>query len=117
MSKLSQEAKEKIEEKFRSIRNIRDRFADDYIQWVMYEKDGIMKLNNVVREMFFRHIPFRKELRGRLESMPAFTQPATRYKNIHKKEVEAYERRFKKYQDDSGQLPEELKKFFEFLDL
>ncbi|MBP7735376.1 MAG: cyclic nucleotide-binding domain-containing protein [Spirochaetes bacterium] len=117
MSKLSQEAKEKIEEKFRSIRNNRDRFADDYIQWVMYEKDGIMKLNNVVREMFFRHIPFRKELRGRLESMPAFTQPATRYKNIHKKEVEAYERRFKKYQDDSGQLPEELKKFFEFLDL
>ncbi len=117
MSKLSQEAKEKIEEKFRSIRNNRDRFADDYIQWVMYEKDGIMNLNNVVREMFFRHIPFRKDLRARLESMPAFTQPATRYKNIHKKEVEAYERRFKKYQDESGQLPEELKKFFEFMDL
>lgn len=117
MSKLSQEAKEKIEEKFRSIRNNRDRFADDYIQWVLYEKDGIMKLNNIVREMFFRHIPFRKELRTRLEAMPAFTQPATRYKNVHKKEVEAYERRFKKYQDESGQLPEELRKFFEFLDM
>jgi hypothetical protein len=117
MSKLSQEAKEKIDEKFKSIRNNRDRFADDYIQWVLYEKDGIMKLNNVVRDMFFRHIPFRKDLRQKLEEMPAFTQPATRYKNVHKREVEAYERRFKKYQDQNGELPEEIRKYFEFLNI
>ena len=117
MSKLSQEAKEKIDERFKSVRNNRDRFAEDYLQWVLYEKDGIMKLNNVVREMFFRHIPFRKELRTRLEAMPAFTQPAIRYRNVHKKEVEAYERRFKKYQDEKGELPEEIRKFFEFLNM
>jgi predicted nucleic acid-binding Zn-ribbon protein len=115
MSKLSQEAKEKIDERFKGIRNNRDRFADDYIQWVLYEKDGIMKLNNVVRDMFFRHIPFRKELREKLEEMPAFTHPATRYKNVHKREVEAYERKFKKYQNQSGELPEEIRKFFEYL--
>lgn len=117
ISKLSQEAKEKVEERFRSIRNNRDRFADDYIQWVLYEKDGIMKLNNVVREMFFRHIPFRKDLREKLEAMPAFTQPATRYKNVHKREVEAFERKFKKYQDEHGQHPEEIRKFFAFLNM
>ncbi len=116
-SKLSQEAKEKIDERFRGIRNNRDRFADDYIQWVLYEKDGIMKLNNVVREMFFRHIPFRDDIRKKLEEMPAFAQAATRYKNVHKREVEAYERRFKKYQDDAGNLPEELRKFFEYLNM
>ena len=115
MSKLSQEAKEKIEERFKGIRNNRDRFADDYIQWVLFEKDGIMKLNNVVRDMFFRHIPFRKELRQKLEEMPAFTQPAIRYRNVHKREVEAYERKFKKYQNQSGEYPEEIKKFFDFL--
>jgi CRP-like cAMP-binding protein len=115
MSKLSQEAKEKIDERFKGIRNNRDRFADDYIQWVLYEKDGIMKLNNVVRDMFFRHIPFRKELREKLEEMPAFTHPATRYKNVHKREVEAYERKFKKYQNENGEYPEEIRKFFEFL--
>ncbi|OHD64865.1 MAG: hypothetical protein A2176_06030, partial [Spirochaetes bacterium RBG_13_51_14] len=107
LSKLSQEAKETVEEKFRSIRNNRDRFAHDYIQWVLFEKDGIMKLNNVVRDMFFRHIPFRKELRQKLEEMPAFTHPATRYKNVHKRELEAYERKFKKYQDEQGSYPEE----------
>src|SRR5208337_3693177 len=117
MSKLSQEAKDRIEEKFRSIRNNRDRFADDYIQWILFEKDGIMKLNNVVRDIFFKHVPFRKDIRDKLESMPAFAQPATRYKNIHKREVEAFERRFKKYQDDRGNSPEEIRKFFEFLNM
>jgi hypothetical protein len=117
LSKLSVEAKDRIDEKFRSIRNNRDRFADDYIHWVLYEKDGIMKLNNVVREIFFKHIPFRKEIREKLEAMPAFAQNATRYKNVHKKEVEAYERRFKKYQDDQGRYPEEISKFFNFLNM
>lgn len=117
ISKLSVEAKAKVEEKFRSIRNNRDRFADDYIQWVMYEKDGIMKLNNVVREMFFKHMPFRNDIRNRLETMPAFTQTATRYKNVHKREVEALERKFKKYQDASGVFPDDIRKFFEYLNM
>ncbi len=117
ISKLSQEAKDRIEEKFRSVRNNRDRFADDYIQWIFFEKDGIMKLNNVVRDIFFKHVPFKKEIRDKLEAMPAFAQPATRYKNVHKREVEAYERRFKKYQDERGNLLEEIRKFFEFLNM
>ena len=116
-TKLSPEAKSKIEEKFRSIRNNRDRFADDYIQWVMYEKDGIMKLNNVVRDMFYKHIPFRKDIREKLEAMPAFSQTATRYKNVHKREVEAQERRFKKYEGETGTVTEDIKKFFEYLSM
>ncbi len=115
MSKLSQEAKEKISERFKALRTNRDRFADDYIQWLMYEKDGIMKQNSVVREMFFKHIPFVKEIREKLENMPAFTQSATRYKNIHKREVDGYERRFKKYMDSEGNHPPEIQKYFEFL--
>jgi len=117
MSKLSQEAKEKIAEKFKSLRTNRDRFADDYLNWVLYEKDGIMKLNTVVREMFFKHIPFTKDIRDRLFNMPAFMQSATRYKNIHTREVLAYQRRFQKYKREDGTLPPEIAKFFEFLDM
>ena len=117
MSKLSQETKEKVEERFRSIRNNRDRFAEDYVQWVLFEKDGIMKLNNVVREIFFRHIPFREAIRKKLEEMPAFSQVANRYKNVHKRDVEALERKFKKYQDATGNYPEEIRKYFEFLNM
>lgn len=113
--KLSLEAKQKVVERFKSIRNNRDRFADDYIQWVLYEKDGIMKLNNVVRDMFYRHIPFKKELRDRLENMPAYTEIANRFRNVFNREVGNYERKFKKYQRDDGTLPEALQKFMEFL--
>ncbi len=113
--KLSLEAKQKVVERFKSIRNNRDRFADDYIQWVLFEKDGIMKLNNVVRDMFYRHIPFKKELRDRLENMPAYTEIANRFRNVFTREVGNYERKFKKYQRDDGTLPEALQKFMEFL--
>ncbi len=115
LSKLSPEMKEKIAERFKSFRTTRDRFADDYIQWVMYEKDGIMKQNSVVREMFFKHIPFSREIRDRLEGMPAFAHSANRYKNIQKKTIEAAERRFKKYQDAGGNYPPEIQQYIEYL--
>jgi len=114
-SKLSAEAKEKIKEKFRTLRTDRDRFADDYVTWVMYEKDGIMKLNSAVREMFFKHIPFKKDIRERLENMPAFSQYATRYKNVNLKTVQAYERRFKKYQDEQNSYPREIQNYMDFM--
>ncbi len=113
--KLSLEAKQKVVERFKSIRNNRDRFADDYMQWVLYEKDGIMKLNNVVRDMFYRYIPFKKELRDKLENMPAYTEIANRFRNVFAREVGNYERKFKKYQRDDGTLPDALQKFMEFL--
>lgn len=116
-SKLSVEAKEKLNERFKSLRTNRDRFADDYIMWVMYEKDGIMKLNNVVRDMFYKHIPFKKDIRARLENMPAFSHPANRFKNVHAKEVQALQRRFKKYQNEQGSHPDAIEKFFTFLDM
>ncbi len=114
-SKLSPEMKEKIALRFKSLRTNRDRFADDYMLWVEYEREGIMKLNTVVREMFFKHIPFRQEIRDNLENMPAFNKYATRYKNISQRDYAAYERKFKKYQDESGGYPKEIQTFFEFL--
>ncbi len=116
-SKLSVEAKDKINEKFKSIRTNRDRFADDYQTWVLFEKDGIMKLNSVVREMFFKHIPFKKDIRERLGQMPAFGQYNTRYTNILIRNYQSYERRYKKYMDSEGNYPVEIKKYMEFLQM
>ncbi len=113
--KLSLEAKNKVTERFKSIRTNRDRFADDYVMWLLYEKEGIMKLNNVVRDMFYKEVPFKKDIRERLENMPAYTEIANRFKNVHDREVTGYERRFKKYQDEDGNLPEKLQQFMDFL--
>ncbi len=114
--KLSIEAKEKIAERFKSLRDDRNKFADDYIMWVLYEKDGIPKLNNVVRDIFYKNIPFTKEVRARLENMPAFSEIANRFKNVHSRTKVGFERRFKKYEDENGNLPEDLQKFMEFLE-
>ncbi len=114
-SKLSTEAKEKIRDRFKALRTNRDRFADDYLQWVLFEKDGIMKLNTVVREMFFKHIPFTADVRAKLESMPAFTHAANRYKNLQGRNITANERKFKKYQLADGTYPEEIQKYFDYI--
>jgi len=114
-NRLSQEMKEKIALRFKALRTNRDRFADDYMLWVEYEREGIMKLNNVVREMFFKHVPFRQDIREHLENMPAFNKFANRYKNVQAREIAAYERKFKKYQDGNGNYPPEIEKYFEFL--
>ncbi len=114
--RLSVETKEKIAEKFRNIRDDRNRFADDYILWVLFEKDGIPKLNGVVREIFYKNIRFKKEVRKNLEGMPAFSEIATRFKNVHTRELGNFQRKFKKYADESGVLPEQLQKYLDFLE-
>ncbi len=114
-SKLSEEAKALVAEKFKSIRTNRDRFADDYVQWLLYEKDGIMRLNAAVREMFYRNIPFKKELRDKLEWIPSFAEIAVKYKNVYKKTIQGYERRYKKYMEKDGKLPEKLQEYMDYL--
>jgi len=115
--KLSIETKEKINEKFRSIRDDRNRFADDYIMWLLFEKDGIPKLNTVVRDIFYKNIRFKKDIRERLETMPAFSEIANRFKNVHTRNVTTHERKFKKYADENGNLPELLQKYMDYLNM
>jgi hypothetical protein len=113
--KLSLEAKDKITEKFRGIRTNRDRFADDYTMWVLFEKDGIMRVNSVIRDMFYRNIPFKKEIRDKLDNMPAYNEIAPRYKNIQNRNITAFERKYKKYTGEDGRLPNVLQKYMDYL--
>jgi hypothetical protein len=115
-TKLSTEAKERVAERLKSFRNnTRELFADDYILWVTYEREGILKLNSYVRDMFYRLIPFPQQLRAKLENMPAFNESVVRFRNIRNKTIGGYERRYKKYMDDNGNLPPELQNFLDYL--
>ncbi len=115
MSNLSMEAKEKIASRFKALRTNRDRFADDYLSWIFYEKEGIMKLNSVVRGIFFKYMPFKKQLRDKLEIMPAFSQVATRYKNVSVKTYKSFESRFKKYMDEDGKYLDGIQEYMDFM--
>jgi len=117
-SKLSPEAKEKIHERIKGVRNnMKELFAEDYIMWVTYEREGTMKLNSVARDIFYRFVPFKREIRERLETMPAFIELANKFKNVRARKVREYENKFKKYRDDAGNLPPALHQFMTYLRL
>jgi hypothetical protein len=116
--RLSPEAKEKLHERIKGVRNnMKELFCEDYIMWVLYEREGTMKLNSVVRDIFYRNIPFKKELRDHLETMPAFIELANKFKNVRSRKVKEYDNKFKKYRDVSGNLPPTLQKFMDYLKL
>lgn len=117
-SQLSREAKDKVKQRLASARNnARELFAQDYILWVTFEQQGIMKMNTVARDLFYRFVPFSSEIRERLTNMPAFTESARRFKNIRNRDYKAYQRKFKKFEDENGNLPEALQKHMDYFTL
>jgi hypothetical protein len=117
-SKLSPEAREKLHERLKGVRNnMKELFCEDYIMWVLFEREGTMKLNGVVRDIFYRFIPFKKELREHLETMPAFVELASKFKNVRTRKIREYENKFKKYRDATGNLPPALQQFMNYLRL
>lgn len=116
-SKLSQEAKEKLSMDFKKFRDPRSRFVNDYKQWIMYEKDGIPKMNKAAREVFIKHVPFHKKRKETLHTFPVFTNLLDRYGNINKRKKRELENRYFKYTKNGISLPEPLKKNIEFYDI
>lgn len=114
--RLSTEAKEKLHERIKGVRNnMKELFCEDYIMWILFEREGTMKLNGVVRDIFYRFIPFKKEIRDHLETMPAFVELSSKFKNVRMRKIREYENKFRKYRDASGGLPPALQQFMDFL--
>lgn len=115
MNELSIEAKEDIKMLFNKIKMDRDRFAYFYEKWLLYEKDGVAKVNKVVRQIFYRYIPFPKHIRDRLCHLPLFEDLNNRYNNISNRTVRSLEAKYRKYEDATGQLPEDLQAYLDIL--
>ena len=116
-SKLSPEAKEKLGIEFKRFRQDRDKFVNDYLQWVVYEYDGQMKLNVVAREIFFKHCPFRKDVREKMLKSPRYADIGTRFHNIRRKKITELNNKYYKFTKDSQVLPEELERNIEFYNM
>jgi hypothetical protein len=112
---LPSETKDEIKRQFNSIKIDRDRFAHDYYYWVEFEKDGIPKLNKLVRPIFYRYIPFPKEIRENLAKLPVYLDMDRKFTNIRNRDIKKMEVRLKKYQDGMGMLPEDLQAFLDLL--
>ena len=111
---LSQEQKEKLATEFKRFRSDRDRFVNDYIQWLKFESEGVLKLNKVARGIFYKHVPFEKEIRDNLSGQPAYSDIHNRFKNIRNRKLKELEIKYRKYQSEGTPLPDILQKNLDF---
>jgi len=108
---LSPEIKEKLSIEFKRFRTDRDRFINDYINWVKFESEGVLKLNKVCRAIFYRHIPFARDLRDKISNQPAYAELHNRFTNISNRKVRELEVKYRKYGE---QLPKILQNNIDF---
>ena len=112
---LSVEVKEKLAKEFKRARSDKDRFVNDYLVWMTYESVGTQRMNKVSREIFYRYVPFNKEIRENLIKLPAYETINDKMKNIKNKKIIELRNRYKRYIDpQNGKLPDLLKKNLEF---
>lgn len=97
---LSAEMKEKLNREFKRFRSNRDRFVNDYLSWLQYESQGVMKLNKVLRGIFYRHMPFHRRVRKQIGQQPAFTEFHNRFCNIRARKTRELENRYRKFGDN-----------------
>lgn len=111
---LTIEMKEKIAIEFKRFRTDRDKFVNDYLLWIKYESEGVQRLNRVVRNIFYKHIPFTKEIRDKISKLPAYTDIHNRFSNIRTRQYKELETKYRKYMDANGKLPPALQENLDF---
>ncbi len=113
--KLSSEAKERIKSLVKKTRSDRDRFSSDYVDWVLHEYDGKIRLNPVAREIFYRFCPFPQAVRSELEKKPLYGDLEHKYQNRQRKALMKIESRFKRFEKENEPVPEDLERHLAFL--
>ncbi|HOJ50724.1 MAG TPA: hypothetical protein PKW55_07930 [Spirochaetota bacterium] len=108
------ELKEKIKEEFKKFRSDRDKFVNDYLKWIKYDSQGRPSVNVLVRNIFYRQIPFKKEIRDKIKDMPAYADFHNRFVNLRKKDLINLRNKYHKYTKDGQTLPKELQDTINF---
>jgi len=112
---LSMEAKQQLKESLSKFRTDREKFANDYVQWIFFESQGVLKLNILLRRIFIFEIPFKKDVLLKLQRIPAYEKLVTTFINKRKMELRSNNNRYKKFEDENNNLPDEIQKYMDML--
>ena len=106
---LSDDAKARVKTQISKYRgNTRDMFTADYEVWIRNESKGNLRLNKVVRQIFFKYCPFSRDIRRHLERHPAYADLIRLFEAKRTREAQRLTSRYARYRDASGQLPPDL---------
>lgn len=115
-NELSPERKEKLKTQLQSCNNRhRDVFAKDYLDWVLREAAGAMKLNRVAREILYTYCPFASEFAKPLLLQNSYQEAAKRYMSEYHKQEKTFTVIERKFEKNGLPLPEEILRTKEFL--
>ncbi len=106
---LSQEAKEKVKaEIVHAKNNYREVFVADYVSWMKYESQGNFRLNKVSRRIISEYVPFKAEVRKKLEENPMYKELFTKSNIIAGRKREKERVLFDRYVAAGGVITPEL---------
>ncbi len=115
-NELSQERKEKVRAQLQQCNNRhRDVFTKDYMDWILRESVGAMKLNRVSRAIMYTYCPISSEFGEGLLVQNSYKEAAKKYimeQKRHEKSLSLLERKFIKHGRD---VPEEIERTKKFL--
>lgn len=106
---LSDTRKEKLKLQIQKSRNnTREVFVLDYLNWIRHESKGGMLLSKPVREIMATYCPFSKEIRESIADQPLFKEAMARYQRENGKKQKEYDLKFRVWEKDGIQVPEEI---------
>ncbi|MBO5484547.1 MAG: hypothetical protein J5979_05000 [Lachnospiraceae bacterium] len=106
---LSDDKKEKLKLQIQKNRNnTREIFATDYENWIRHEAKGGIVLSKPVREILATYCPFAADIRESVENQPIFRDAMARFNRERSKKNKEYELKFRIWEKDKVQVPEEI---------
>ena len=106
---LSQQAKDKVKaDLVHAKNNYREVFVADYMGWMKYESQGNFRLNKVSRRIIAEYVPFKAEIRKKLEENPMYKELFTKSNIIAARKREKEKILFDRYVAAGGAITPEL---------
>ena len=112
---LSQQAKEKVKaDLVHAKNNYREVFVADYMGWMKYESQGNFRLNKVSRRIIAEYVPFKADVRKKLEENPMYKELFTKSNIIATRKREKEKILFDRYVAAGGTITPELEAHFSY---
>ena len=112
---LSQQAKEKVKaDLVHAKNNYREVFVADYLGWMKYEVQGNFRLNKVSRRIIAEYVPFKTEIRKKLEENPMYKELFSKGNILAGRKREKEKALFSRYVAAGGAITPEVQAHLDF---
>lgn len=115
-SELSQERKTKIRAQLQQCNNRhKEVFTKDYMDWILRESRGAMKLSRVARTILFTYCPFSNEIFKGIEGQTVYAEAAKKYIRENRAARKNIDMLIHKFEKEGMEIPEEVQNTSEYL--